>query len=492
MLFRSVLDLKNPAQFDEASYYKTQNECQEVVAACYSVFTMRPFYARDWYLVFDLLTGQAVKTANLEVQLVQFDEFTYQPENEYVGWAWLGFYRMNMRALIAIEKISEWEAQSSEEAAYKEEMLGEAYFFHGYAYYFLTELWGDVPYHDSWESIKDDPAKARTPYREVQTAIETAFTNAISRLPDTWEDKYLGRVTKDAAYAMLGKLYLTQGENDKAISAFESIKANTYHDDYYKLFARGNHLSPEIIMQVVHKFWGWGIGNAYYMWGGKENAGGQTATNCGRHVEYGFNDWNNVSIPDAAANKFRYTMNGVSYIDPRNQFIIYGDGTIGDNDFEGGNIIYRPNDGGSSTGYKWKKYCQYEDYENMDMENGDYSSILIRVADIKLLMAEAYIAKGSYEQARALINEVRTRSAVNAEPYTELNAGNAFEILKRERYVELFGEQQYWFDMVRWDRLGKVNMLEELGITNAKFKKFPIPTQEKDTNPNMVVQDSWN
>ena len=488
-----VLNLNNPAQYDEATYFKTQKECQEVIAACYSVFTQRPFYGRDWYFIMDLLTGQSGKTANLEVELVQFDEFTYQPENPYVDQAWRGFYRMSMRALVAIEKLTAWETLNADEAAYKEKMLGEAYFFHGYAYYFLTELWGDVPYHDTWESIKNDPAKARTSYSEVQSKIEEALTTAISKLPDAWDDNFFGRITKDAAYAMLGKLYLTRGENDKAIQAFESVRANTYHENYYDLFASGNHLSPEIILQVLHKFWGWGFGNSYYMFDGKEGWG-EKATNCARHMEYGWNDWNNVCVPDAAAEKFRYTINGHEYIDPRNQFTLYGDGVLGSDTFAGGTFPYMPQDNTALSGYKWKKYCLYETYENVEIDWGDYSSILIRVADVKLMIAEACIATGNYDKAKSLINEVRTRTAVQAEPYDDVNANNAFDILKRERYLELFGELHYWFDLVRWDRLGKINMMTELKSTaNPKYKKFPIPTEEKDTNPLMVIQaDSWN
>ena len=490
-----VLDLKNPAQYDEATYFKTQKECQEVIAACYSVFTQRPFYGRDWYFMFDLLSGQATKTAQLEVALVQFEEFTYQPENEYVDWAWRGLYRMSMRALVAIEKLTAWETKNDSEAAYKEKMIGEAYFFHGYAYYFLTELWGDVPYHESWESIKSEPAKARTPYAEVQVKIEEALTTALSKLPESWEDNFLGRITKDAARAMLGKLYLTKGENDKAITAFESVKASAYHDNYYNLFASGNHTSTEIILQVLHKFWGWGEGNSYYMFSGKEEWGGKAA-NCGRDIEYGFNDWGNVSVADAATEKFRYTLNGASYLDPRNQFIIYGDGVMGNNHYLGGEKTYdyiNP-ENGAIMGYKWKKYCQYEKYEHVDIGDGDFSSVLIRVADIKLLIAEACIAKGDYAKAKTLINEVRTRVAVQAEPYADVNAGNAFEILKRERYIELFGELHYWFDLVRWDRLGKLDMMSELKSTaKSKHKKFPIPTEEKDTNPLMIIQsEGWN
>ena len=496
-----VLNLSNPSQFDEGSYYKTLKECQEAIAACYSNLSAQGFYSRDWYFLFDLLSGQAVGTAQLEGDLGLFDVFSYTPENKYFGLTWLGFYRMSMRALITIEKVTAWEALGAAEELAKERIIGEAHFFHAWSYFFLTELWGDVPYHESWESDRNEPAKERTPYAEVQTKIEEALKTAISMLPETWAptsgtNTNLGRVTKDAARAMLGRLYLTQGKNDDAIQMFESIQASTYHDDYYKLFARGNHTSKEIIFQVIHKFWS---GNAYYMWSNVETSRGR---NCGRHTEYGFKDWNNVSIRNEAVEKFRYTLNGAEYLDPRNQSIIYGDGEMGDDDYIGGAVNYLPFiPGNSPTGYKWKKYCQYEDFPSMIIDDGNYSSILIRVADVKLLLAEAYIGKGDYNKAKALINEVRTRTAVNADPYDVVDAGNAFEILKRERFIELFGEQHYWFDLIRWDRLGKVNMVDELkslgktAVTD-KHKKFPIPTGEKDTNPHMqlpgAVKDGWN
>jgi len=540
-----ILNLNNPAQFNEGSYFKTQKECQEVIAACYSVLTMRPFWGRDWYFMMDMLSGHAMGTANVagDPDFINLENLVHTPNNMWMDATWRGFYRMSMRALVAVEKLTAWETKTESEAAYKELMIGEAWFFHGFAYYYLTELYGDVPYHPSWASIKEEPAKARTPYAEVQSKIEEALNIALGKVPESWEDKFLGRITKDAARAMLGKLYLTQGNYDKAITAFESIKASSYHPNYEKLFDVGNHKSPEIIFQVLHKFWGWDQGNSYYVFDGKETWGGK-ATNCARQMEYGWNDWNNVSIPNNSANKFRYTLNGSDYIDPRNQFIIYGDGEIGSDRWYGfhytkdnapspdkvGELVeyfdedgkfiddgtkypYKPyvpydpdnldddeaNDASSTSGYKWKKYCLYETYENMDIGFGEFSSVLIRLADVKLMLAEAYIGKSNYDKAKTLINEVRTRDAVKAEAYSDLNASNAMDILHRERFIELYGELHYWFDLVRWDRLGKVDMIEELkklkGITrniDAKYKKFAIPTQEKDTNPLMVVENNWN
>ncbi len=486
-----ILDLKNPSEYDEATYYKTQKECQEAVIACYSQLTARPMYGRDWHFMFDLLTNQADRTAKLETALVQLGNFTYYPENDYVQWAWETMYRISARALIALEKVDAWETTTSDQEANKLKFLGEAHFFHAWAYYHLTELWGDVPYHETWQSIKTEPAKPRTSYTTVQGDIETHLLEAISLLPDSWDDANLGRITKDAARAYLGKLYLIQGKNTEARDVLLQIGSHPYQGDYYNLFTRGNHTNTEIIMQCLHKFWGWSGGsNSYYMFGGKESWGNKAA-NCGRHVEYGFNDWHNVYIPDAAVAKFTYTINGASYLDPRNQFIFYGDGTIGDGDFAGGAFAYAPYNGDLTSGYQWKKYCYYETAENMNMDDGDYSSIIVRMADVKLLLAEAYMGTGQYDLATALINDVRAR--VSADPYnTDLTAANAFEALKRERYIELFGEQHYWFDLVRWDRLGKLNMIDEIPTSDSKFKKFPIPANEKDTNPQMVVSNSWN
>ena len=526
-----ILDLNNPAQYNENSYFKTQKECQEVIAACYSTLTMKPFWARDWYFIMDLLSGQTMSTANMagDPDFFNMENLVYTPNNPWIASIWHGFYRMSQRGLVAADKLTAWETKTADEAAYKEKMLGEAYFFHGFAYYFLTELYGDVPYHPSWVSIKEEPVKGRTPYAEVQLEIESALLTALSTLPESWSDDFLGRITKDAARAMLGKLYLTMGDNDKAIQYFESVKANTYHPDYEALFDVGNHTSPEVILQVLHKFWGWDQGNSYHMFDGKETWGGK-ATNTGRAMEYGCNDWNNTSISNAAANKFRYTLNGSEYIDPRNQFVMYGDGVLGDDDYwytikvkdEDGKekdeavhgpfpyIPYIPFDPenlddeqevstSSNSGYKWKKWCRYETHPHMDVDMGEYSSILIRLADVKLMLAEAYIGKGNYDKAKSLINEVRTRDAVKAEPYSDVTAGNAYEILSRERYLELFGELHCWLDMVRWDRLGKMNMITELGAIknrtiDPKYKIFPIPQQEKDTNPKVkeAVKDNWN
>ncbi len=64
----------------------------------------------------------------------------------------------------------------------------------------------------------------------------------------------------------------------------------------------------------------WGIGSPYYMFGnGAEQVGKQTHS--GRAMEYGWNDWKNVYISNAAVKAFTYTnpANGLPYTDPPRQ-----------------------------------------------------------------------------------------------------------------------------------------------------------------------------
>lgn len=87
-----------------------------------------------------------------------------------------------------------------------------------------------------------------------------------------------------------------------------------------------------------------------------------------------------------------------------------------------------------------------------------------------------------------LINEVRTRPAIGAEAYRgKFSAEETFELLKRERYLELAFEQHHWFDLLRWSRNGKINLKTQLEEECGRMlsdipEHLPIPLNELDMN----------
>jgi hypothetical protein len=102
---------------------------------------------------------------------------------------------------------------------------------------------------------------------------------------------------------------------------------------------------------------------------------------------------------------------------------------------------------------------------------------LLRFADVMLLLAEAEIHAGSLENARDLINQIRTRAAAGAQgpnggpmvvpindasitwatynvgtyPAAGWDATKALAALKMERRLELGMEGHRLFDLRRWD-----------------------------------------
>lgn len=140
-------------------------------------------------------------------------------------------------------------------------VTGEAKFLRAMAYFRMLNCWGGVPYYDESCDINEQFAHLDAPRssaEEIRQHVLDDLTDAIAKLPVKWDAADLGRVTRGAAYAMRGKVYLFCGEWDKAISDFEEIVYNksadygySLHPDYNGLFRlyNGNH-SPEMIFSI--------------------------------------------------------------------------------------------------------------------------------------------------------------------------------------------------------------------------------------------------
>lgn len=140
-------------------------------------------------------------------------------------------------------------------------VTGEAKFLRAMAYFRMLNCWGGVPYYDETCNINEQFAHldaARSTEAEIRGHIIDDLTEAIAKLPVSWDASDLGRATKGAAYALRGKVYLFNREWDKAVADFEEIvynKTNNYgyslHSDYNELFRlyNGKH-SPEMIFSI--------------------------------------------------------------------------------------------------------------------------------------------------------------------------------------------------------------------------------------------------
>jgi len=504
-----VLDVKNENSYNSSSFFTGATSAAaftEGSTAMYTPLLYQGMYSREFYFIFDLLGNDAEKNFPLQGSLLELPLYTHTPNSGELNYFFNSCYKMIFRTNFIIDKLENWKSTLQSDIDLNKRIMGEAQFLRSLSYFWLVNCFGDVPFKDKLADhyIVESP---RVPKAQIWTSVETTLTAAISNLPVSYSNAGdYGRVTKGAAIALLGKVYLYEKKYAEAAAQFALLGAAPYDyalasnlDDLFVNDVR----TKEDVFTVMNGPWlGWGVGNAYYMFGGQEAWGGK-ATHTGRAMEYGFNDWWNVLVSEALVNSFTYPNEaGVSYTDPRAAKTFYsaagakgGDATFCDQCPDGVKQYGEKVKEGQKS---WRKYEYYEKINNYGQPDSPINGQVIRYADVLLMRAEALIESNQVALALPLINQVRARSG--AFQYTTLgDQTKARTILRRERQMELAGEQTRYFDLVRWGILKEtINAEKQAAIGISPVKDYhillPIPQAERDANPtlNAQVTNNWN
>jgi starch-binding outer membrane protein, SusD/RagB family len=117
--------------------------------------------------------------------------------------------------------------------------------------------------------------------------------------------------------------------------------------------------------------------------------------------------------------------------------------------------------------------------------HGSRDYFIFRLADTKLLLAEAYLLAGKRPEALTQINDVRTRAAFagKAAAMQITDAQMDMNFIMEERARELAGEQMRWMDLKRWGKL-----VERVKLYNPQAAPYvkdmhnvrPIPQPQID------------
>ncbi|GAA6530153.1 starch-binding protein [Segatella asaccharophila] len=139
------------------------------------------------------------------------------------------------------------------------------------------------------------------------------------------------------------------------------------------------------------------------------------------------------------------------------------------------------------TGYFSKKWVQ-PNIKWRSSDNGNNISIppypIIRLAELYLDRAECYAALGQTDQALADLNVVRERAGISDLTTADVSSKmTIMDWVRNERFVELWGEGQRYFDLCRWclapeylkagTRMG-LNAMEK---KDPSFTEFNTPTK---------------
>lgn len=429
--------------------------------------------------------------------LEEINEYRFSPTTSAIRGFYGWMYNCINRANLVI-------ANTEPDTDNKAMFVAMAKALRGYAYFYLSNLWGEVPLVLT-ELSPDEYNQPRTPMAEINAQIEADFTEAIAALPvrSAMPAAYQQLLSKGSVQAMLGKHYLFNEDFDKAASTFEQIiNSGEYglYPDYAKVLRKDSEHGVESVFELNY------TSTLSYasIFGSESGIGGWVVMN-GPRPEY---------LPAMTFFMLDLFPFSWGFINPHKEmydaYVEAGDNVrlaasiIGPDELAALGASYETPAGFvpyGSDGYLDMKYLGYLSEGGGADPWTQFSNVgtnvrMIRYADVLLMAAEANNRKSGAddEKARTYVNRVRERASLD--PIS--TGGTAlFEDIKTERKLELSFEMVRYMDLQRWgdayealkdqgkkvpNGSGGFYEPQGAGYEQGKNELLPIPEYEMTVN----------
>ncbi len=535
---KDFLDKQPLSQLNSEVFYKTEEDALKAILACYSTLQVPFFYGRSIPYIAELASDDANhKNTSNPLDIFNWTENSIN-ESEKFSDLWKQCYEGVYRCNLVMDKVGLNRKDGKSAIKFSIEadrsaMLAEARFLRGLYYWHLAAYWGDVPII---LDVKDDVEKINiptSPEKEVYAQIIDDLQKAEADLPTAWSTENGGRATKYACKALLGKAYIFNQQWDLAIPKLKEVVTDggyTLLPKFRDIFSRTNELNSESIFEIQFGEIGpWPPWNPFISdigIGGEgdfrdlimapQNVGGQTGF--GEIIaekdlveEYEYFDSRlreTVHYPfDENDNYILDTLYGYKS-DKSQKLETYSRAWL---------KIVKAGGNPERLYFHIKKAVQA--YQGIGTTgNSTNNWRMIRLADVMLLLAEAYNETGDVESAIPLLNKVRDRARglefknnpnqINPKKYVAAR-GDSVEVLPHfvsgsgyfgnaaiggfdldfsggtqdamrraiihERRMELAFEYHRFLDMTRWERINQ----NHPGAANVVFANKP-PFYKRD------------
>ncbi len=456
----------------DQDYLKTESDYRTMLVSVYTPLQ----WINQAVPVSEVASDNAVaggENASDVLGLQQIDEFTHTSTNPYLKDIWVSCYEGINRANYMHQYKNLNAAGVAVNFGDKNALYGEVYFLRAYYYFTLVKFFGGVPlFTEKRLTLTDSRSIPRSTKEEVYQQIEADLTEAISSLSTSAYQP--GRITKYAAQALLGKVYMYQNKFDQAAPLLESIinaKAFTLVPKVQDIFLLSGENGPESVFEIQYS-----NKSPYYNWGGTTRGQGNL------HVQQvgirGLSGSADMPFAPGWSTTLPTQDLAKAYL-PGDQ---RKDATILDIEAYKAanpqyNIVYQVAPY-KNTGLYSMKYQPRKGQTSGQLELNYLNNYrIIRYAEVLLLAAEALNRKSAPNdsQARVYLNEVRARAFGNSSQNITA-AGEALKLaIWNERRLELAMEGDRFFDLVRTGQAASVLT----GLFSAgKHELFPIPQDE--------------
>ena len=407
------------------------------------------------------------------------------------------------------------------DADLKNRLLGEVRFIRAYFYFFLVNLFGEVPLVTHTLS-SDEYRLPKSSKAALWAQIEQDLVFSCEQLPlkSQYAKSDLGRITQGAAQAMLANVYLFQQKWTLAEEvAAKVIQSGEYElePEFQDLFQiNETEFGSESVLEIPHLSTntGWGDeneGTVIPVFCRSRNAGG-----------WGFN------CP---------TLDLLAEFEPGDPRLVHT--IIFDGDVFEGEVQF--NQYSPSHLCSRKVFITPADRIGYESSDAPFNLKVIRFAEVFLIHAEAACENGHLQEARISLNRIRQRARQSSATDQKISFKNVNKYLvskgeyadysfqeydfweankdlgnllpevvsndqetlrlaiRHERRVELAMENKRFYDIIRWgDSEAHFHRFAAKWNTGkgGQFRKninelFPIPQDELDLNPKMTQNPGY-
>lgn len=425
----------------------------------------------------------------------------------------------------------------------------EARFIRAYLYFEMVKRYGGVPLITVPQELTDDLFVKRTSTKDCFDFIINELKACAEGLPASFSGDNLGRVTKGAAKAFLGRVLLfraspqfnpsnnaehwqTAYNYNKETLDYLISQGHALYSDYGKLFLE--EMNQEVIFAIRYE-----NPTRTHTRDAKcrpitfsmNNTGGNHPT---QEVidrfptvdgkTYTYADWKKDGKNDIFTlwqNRDKRFYATVVY-----QGVTYFNTVMELNENAQNDYAYGKNMG-SRTGYYSKKGID-ESISISDCQKSGTDYIDIRLAEVMLNYAEAAVEVGKQGEAFEILKQIRERAGINetsSDPELKgkvyglnpnMNQSEMREAVREERFIELLFEQKRMWDLRRWMIYDKLMIGQEKRhalvmnkqtdgtyttylfdrdntpmIAKQNMYFLPIKRSELSNNPNLEQTKGW-
>lgn len=529
---------EDKSRYVPGTFYNTKDHAAQALNAAYATLNQ---WANGyvWFLgIMHFVLGDDLYETGYAAGFTPWgpiSNFDIQANQSAVGDVWNGYYYNILICNNALDVMPTAQAEANDPNFTEADlnlMMGQAYFLRAFNYWNLAQYFGDdkIVIRKTKPQSEADfimaPATAEEAFAFIESDLKEAQTLLAQGL-NTTAGYEKGRVTRGAAAALLGKLYMNRGMYDKAAVEFKKVLpgvgdaaygsyslTQNFRDNFKRTTENNSESIFEIQFHNMNSSGGWSNNDVNWLF---QNF---TLNRTSWSIM-----WWNFAIPTFKLDDYERwteTIGGVptTVYDYRAYGTFWGvengahftdqNGVEKDYLAQGWHLESII---GQTGVYGLRKYALDNAAEapaGLDPLWSDNNVRLIRLGDIMLLYAECMaqlnpsnVSPADPNSAIYWIDQIRTRAnnPVSDQPHlysarpgvpgqlptaTALMADKGWtlmQLIEHERYVEGYCEGWRKEDMLRWKK-GPNYVQFKPGWKGYESLILPIPQAEVDRNPN--------